>query len=218
MPYDAKYSHRLYSDILIDTHPLMLDIGCGDGKKTLLFKQLTSDTIGLDLSVEKVKKARGRGIEVIVGDAKHLPFKAEAFGALTLFHVIEHVDDAGKVLDEVHRVLQNGGFGLLVTPNRRRLTSIVSVIMRILNPKVKYPINPDHVFEYSKGALRGLLSKSKFKKHHIHPLVLGMIMGKYTFGFKHPPNILSNLCSQWLVYVEKNNNNYNNVLYRDTRP
>lgn len=213
MPYDAKYSYKLYSTMSRDVYPLMLDIGCGDGEKTVLFKPLTSDTIGLDLSVEKVRKAKERGIEVIVGDAKHLPFKAEAFGAATLFHVVEHIDDAGKVLDEVLRVLQKGGFSLLITPNRRRLTSIVSGIKKILNPKVKYPLNPDHVFEYSKEDLRALFAKTKFERHRIYPLVLGMITSKYTFGLKNPPKILSNFCSQWLVYVEKNNNDHENVLH-----
>jgi len=203
LPYDVKYAHNIFSSISKDNCPVTLDVGCGYGEKTLLFKALSCDIVGLDVSIEKAKKAKEKGIEVLVGDAEHLPFKNEIFGAVTVFHVIEHINDAAKMLNETYRVLQEGGFSIFVTPNKRRLTFIISLFIRILKPKMKYPLNPDHVFEYSKKDLWVLLLRSKFRSYYLSPLVFGVISSRHTFGLKRPPKILSNFCSQWFVYAKK---------------
>lgn len=46
-----------------------------------------------------------------------LPFRDAVAGAVSLVHVIEHVDDVVAVMEEAHRVLRPGGRLLIETPH-----------------------------------------------------------------------------------------------------
>ena len=52
----------------------LLDIGCGEGLMTNLFK--ADFKVGIDISANKIKRARKKKeIYYVVADAHHLPFK-----------------------------------------------------------------------------------------------------------------------------------------------
>lgn len=99
--YEIRYCYNVIKNYLTQGYvkdTQMLDIGCGDGKKTYLLSLLVSNTdiVGLDLSLESLKRAKARGLLVVAGDAKKLPFRDKSFDIATIFHVIEHVSDAKR--------------------------------------------------------------------------------------------------------------------------
>jgi SAM-dependent methyltransferase len=53
----------------------------------------------------------------VVADATALPFDDASFDAVTMFDVIEHVEDDARAIAEAKRVLRPGGFLLVTTPN-----------------------------------------------------------------------------------------------------
>ncbi|MDH5451654.1 MAG: class I SAM-dependent methyltransferase, partial [Candidatus Bathyarchaeota archaeon] len=85
----------------------VLDIGCGDGKAlaSLSFKC----RIGLDFSEKLLKKAlkRDPNINVVLGDAEHLPFVNRTFDLVILLDVVEHVADSQVVSEEARRVARS---------------------------------------------------------------------------------------------------------------
>ena len=73
---------------------LKLDIGCGNNK--------VWGGIGID-------ELKTRDVDIISNIEVDLPFKDMVFNEVYMNHVLEHVDDIFKVLEEVHRVLKGGG-------------------------------------------------------------------------------------------------------------
>jgi SAM-dependent methyltransferase len=49
-------------------------------------------------------------------DIQNMPFSNHEFDVIICNHVLEHVPDEKKALDEIYRVLKKGGFALLLSP------------------------------------------------------------------------------------------------------
>ena len=81
----------------------VLDVGCGINKYP--------GSIGLDVSP--------RTRADVVADLDHFPypFRANAFREVRAIHVIEHVADVIRTLEEFHRLLLPGGRAIIVTPH-----------------------------------------------------------------------------------------------------
>jgi len=87
-------------------HSELLDIGCGTGWLADHFPSYT----GIDGSPEAVALARHRGRNVIEGDVERpLPFADEAFTAVVMKDLLEHVADPVALVREARRVLRAGG-------------------------------------------------------------------------------------------------------------
>jgi 2-polyprenyl-3-methyl-5-hydroxy-6-metoxy-1,4-benzoquinol methylase len=101
----------------------ILDLGCGHGSLIYLARQKGYANIaGVDRSPEQVAEARRLGIEgVVEGDIlEYLSGTAnESQDVVITFDVIEHFtrDELLPFVDEVRRVLREGGRWLIHTPN-----------------------------------------------------------------------------------------------------
>ena len=49
-------------------------------------------------------------------DVQQIPLEAESFDAVICNHIMEHVEDDGKALRELHRILRRGGWGVILSP------------------------------------------------------------------------------------------------------
>lgn len=87
----------------------VLDIGCGNGKNMDYRKDL--QMFGLEHSQALTDICVEKGLKVIQGDARSLPFEDNTFDAIIMIAVIHHIDpqEHYKVLNEIKRVLQPGG-------------------------------------------------------------------------------------------------------------
>ncbi len=89
----------------------ILDIGCGTGFWTKIFRDLGFDVVGLDLSSKSIEKAFSRGLEVFVNDASHMSLRKESFDvAIALSSVVNHLDDLSGFLRDVWLVLKKNGY------------------------------------------------------------------------------------------------------------
>lgn len=106
----------------------ILDIGCGYGAFVILANRNRCKAIGLEIQNFQIAVARQRLIQEAKGDsnpecifvqgsAYALPFQDQSFDAITLWDVLEHVDDYEKVMIEAHRVLKTGGKIFISCPN-----------------------------------------------------------------------------------------------------
>jgi SAM-dependent methyltransferase len=98
----------------------VLVVGCGDGTEVRhLANTLGVPIVGIDLDVDA--RLQSPGVQLVRADARALPFRSNAFGALYCYHVLEHVPGPERAVDEAGRVLEDGGAALYGTPNRARL-------------------------------------------------------------------------------------------------
>ena len=88
-----------------------LDLGCGEGRFARALAAEGHRVTGLDVSPELVERARHEDPSgtYVVGDAEALPFDDESFDLVVAFNVLSAVDDVGRAVDEVARVLVSGG-------------------------------------------------------------------------------------------------------------
>jgi ubiquinone/menaquinone biosynthesis C-methylase UbiE len=82
-----------------------LEVGVGSGR----FAVPLGIGYGIDPSHNLLKIAKGRGIDVVLGEGDHLPYRADSFDYVLMMTVICFLDDAETVFREVSRVLRPRG-------------------------------------------------------------------------------------------------------------
>jgi SAM-dependent methyltransferase len=107
--YGASYHTRvraLSEDLLKEWIPkdgTVIDIGCGIGRWCQVAAKYARRVIGVDYDKEWIRIARetttAKNVEYILGDATK-ELKGEKFDLALLSHVIEHIDDSDKMLQE----------------------------------------------------------------------------------------------------------------------
>ena len=95
-----------------------LDIGCGEGRATVVISEISKVVYGLDSSQHLLRSLSRKDIEnsvLINGDAKKLPFPDDYFDLIISLSVIEHIPfkDTKYVFMEAERVLSPGGIFLI---------------------------------------------------------------------------------------------------------
>jgi ubiquinone/menaquinone biosynthesis C-methylase UbiE len=106
---------------LVGEDATVLDVGCGDGARTLA--NLPSGSVGLDVSRRGLDLARETvaGAPLLQGEMSRLPVAADAVDAVTAYHAVFHVprEDHPAVYREFARVLCPGGTLLMTLPGGR---------------------------------------------------------------------------------------------------
>jgi SAM-dependent methyltransferase len=90
-----------------------LDVGCGDGRFLRVLEQLgvpRSGLYGLELDKRVVERLRGQGYSGVFCERAEdvSSFPEGGIDLVTMFHVIEHVDNPGAVIGRVRRWLSPG--------------------------------------------------------------------------------------------------------------
>ncbi|MGE3161808.1 MAG: class I SAM-dependent methyltransferase [Burkholderiales bacterium] len=98
----------------------LLEIGCGSGRFLDRMRRLGWDVRGTEFDPEAAARIRRRyGLRVDVGELHDLAYEPDAFDAIALSQVVEHVHDPLRLLAECRRLLRPGGRLVLTTPNAR---------------------------------------------------------------------------------------------------
>ncbi|MEO1000317.1 MAG: class I SAM-dependent methyltransferase [Pseudomonadota bacterium] len=92
-----------------------LDIGCGNGGISNHFAAENTHT-GVDVVDQRKPVEHDFAFELVADET--LPFPEASFDVVISNHVIEHVGDQLRHLEEIGRVLAPGGCVYLATPNR----------------------------------------------------------------------------------------------------
>jgi SAM-dependent methyltransferase len=97
----------------------VLDAACGEGYgSAMLAAGGAASVVGVDVDERAVSHARDKyGLEFVEADVCELPFADDSFDLVASFETIEHVQDAGKMVSELRRVLRPEGRLVISTPN-----------------------------------------------------------------------------------------------------
>ncbi len=154
----------------------ILDIGTGPG--WLLIKLHEHSPAlhchGIDISPSMVAKAAANVhwtglagvIEVKKGDASHIPYEDAFFDAVVSTGSIHHWKEPVRALDEIYRVLKDGGYALLYDIVSDTPRSVLREAAREFG-RLRIMLLWLHAFEepfYSRQALALLPESSLFKK------------------------------------------------------
>lgn len=127
-----------------DKQSLVIDIGCGRGEWIELLAQHQIPALGLDLNAEKVQICIGKGLAARVDDGVKFLTEQEAnrLGAVTGFHLIEHLNFADLLLlfEAAYRALKPGGLMIFETPNPENV--LVGSCNFYFDPSHQHPIVP----------------------------------------------------------------------------
>jgi demethylmenaquinone methyltransferase/2-methoxy-6-polyprenyl-1,4-benzoquinol methylase len=110
---DRRWRRFLVSRIEAGPADTVLDVATGTGAVAIeLVGRKGCRVVGLDQSGEMLAEARRRvpaEVELLEGDADHLPFEEASFAALTFTYLLRYVDDPEVTLTELARVVRPGG-------------------------------------------------------------------------------------------------------------
>lgn len=132
--YERRYIEFLsYNDALPQKrYSNVLELGCGIGYNTAFLSKISDNIIATDLEqVDPETHSPGLGItrdflnslgitnvQVMHASAEELPFPDNSFDMVFSVHVLEHVPDRLKAINEINRVLKPGGINFCVVPTR----------------------------------------------------------------------------------------------------
>ena len=123
----------------------ILDLGSASGGNTKFLTGLGFLVTSLEYSDVGVALQKEKGIDVVQGDARKLPFPNDEFDSLICLDVLEHILEDDQVAQEIRRVLKRSGSFLISVPEDQSLWS-------------SHDVAVSHLRRYSQSSLASLLS------------------------------------------------------------
>jgi len=115
---DPRWRRFLVSRVRAGPDDTVLDVATGTAAVAIeLVRRTGCSVVGLDQSPEMLAEARRRvaaadladRIELVEGTADALPFEDASFDGLTFTYLLRYVDEPGRTLRELARVVRPGG-------------------------------------------------------------------------------------------------------------
>jgi SAM-dependent methyltransferase len=125
----------------------VVDMACGEGYGSNLLAEHAASVVGVDANPEAHEHARLRYVRPNLRFERDLVESfAEPSDAVVFLQTIEHVQDAGAILEHFNSMLDPGGAAYVSTPN----------LLTLAPPGAEKSDNPWHVREYRAEEFRSL--------------------------------------------------------------
>lgn len=128
----------------------ILDVGCGTGNTTLSLKKF-GGVYCTDSSFSALRYCNKRGLENVVKSSSYnLPYSSNTFDLVTMFDVLEHIENDQRALIEIKRVLKKNGSIVITVPAYQFLWS-------------EHDIALSHYRRYNSKTLSNVVNQTGFK-------------------------------------------------------
>lgn len=142
----------------------LLDVGCGDGSHTLLFRKLgMSELHGVDFNPIAAERASKKGIKLNRGLFLDTSYPQEYFDLILMTNYLEHTLDPRAELGHAVKLLTQGGWLVGELPNFKALDRLIFGRYWGGNHV------PRHTFQFTRSLLERLLREAGFNEVIIRP-------------------------------------------------
>lgn len=161
-PMSFEYAETLNS-LRRDPAPgkRLLDVGCGGGGFLYVARQAGFDVAGIDFNEVRLKLIKkDLGIEKVFHGSiqDYAKTKPGKFDVVTMFQVLEHLDDPASWLAAIKELLAPGGKVFIGVPNRNRTFD------QFRGPGMEELDNPpNHLTRWDAAALSKFVAKAGFE-------------------------------------------------------
>lgn len=136
----------------------VLDVGCGGALFGRLLRDRGYKVFGLDYSHQAARVGwMENHVPVATGLFTDSPFRAASFGAISMFHVLEHLYDPGAYLQSAWKLLKPGGRLVVQVPNASSWQFL------LLGEHWNGLDIPRHLINFRAADIRSLLELHHFK-------------------------------------------------------
>ena len=156
----------------------ILDIGAGTGDFLAFVKQNGWQTIGVEPSQKAKEIALKKGVD-FVNETSEL--ENQSFDVITMWHVLEHVPNLEKQIQELKRLLKPNGTLIVAVPNFKSFDA-----NHYKEFWAAYDV-PIHFWHFSKTAIKSLFQKQNMKLEKVLPMkfdafYVSLLSEKYKTG------------------------------------
>jgi SAM-dependent methyltransferase len=161
---------------------LVLDVGCGGGLFLRMLRERGYPVMGLDWSEDAARIAwRHNRVPAVRASLPAAPLRAGSCGAITMFHVLEHLHEPVPYLQAAHRLLVRNGKLIVQVPNA------ASWQFLLLGRRWNGLDVPRHLFDYRGQDLEKLVEKCGFQ-----------VLRRKHFSLRDNPAGLATSLAPWL--------------------
>lgn len=155
---------KLTRDLRRNERVRILDFGCGYGEFVTMCSLYGFESYGIDRSSARRDNGRYTSVFAELDGLKNSAAGAREFHAITLFEVLEHLDNPQAVLESLSELMVVGGILILETPDCSGVTNITT-------RDDYYKIHPlDHINGFTPQTLRSFAERLGFAQ--IRPPVI----------------------------------------------
>jgi len=119
LPGEQNHDYRTIKKIINKlNYKKALDLGCGSG----IYSKIMKNVISLDISIDSLNIAKKHSKNLVLADARKLPFKSNSFDLIVSIEVITHIEKRfwNEIFNEINRVIKNNGYIIISIHNRNR--------------------------------------------------------------------------------------------------
>jgi SAM-dependent methyltransferase len=172
----------------------LLDVGCATGTFLELAQKNGWGVGGTEVSPYAASVARNLlKADIFCGHLTDAAYDEGFYDVVTFWHVLEHLPDPMRYLQEARRILKPDGLLVVAVPNVN--DHIMKIAYRLAKRRPLRLFSRDdrerHLFHFSVGTLRRYLAKTGFRCLHIGP----------DYGVIEPPKRAINAAAAALYHV-----------------
>jgi len=109
------------------------DVGCGNGRYVEPLHAAGACVVGVDLSAGMLASVSSARAGLLAADAQALPLASASLDAVLMMHMLYHVPDPERAVEEAARVLGSDGRALVATNGVRHLAEMNDVWLPLLD-------------------------------------------------------------------------------------
>lgn len=134
----------------------ILDVGCNDGMfLSFLIKKGFKEVTGIEASEKAAIHLKSSGFSILQGALEHIALPKEHFDCITMFHVLEHLQNPKKGLTCIRDALQSNGIVVVEVPNIKSPSAL-------LHGESWEMIYPEHRYHFDESTLTRIFESAGF--------------------------------------------------------
>jgi len=134
----------------------ILDVGCNDGMfLSCLIRKGLEEVTGIEASEKSAAYLKSSGLRILQGTVENVRLPKEHFDCITLFHVLEHLQNPKEGLTCIKNALKNNGIAVVEVPN-------IESPSALLHGESWEMIYPEHRYHFTEPTLMRLFKSAGF--------------------------------------------------------